>query len=225
MERTLVDVGHRVEQEPPQGASYDKPMYEPFWAAAQVLDASISLHIDTNRPAPLVVAESNRSSRASVLANADYWVRVARGRLVLEGMFERYPRLCVGSAEHDFAWVPYFLDRIDYTYTQRLPRPLAPIPYRHGTERLLPPERLPELSGGRHGDPRSRGDRRRPPRLGIRLPHTESTFPHSRAILERILAGVPDEERRLITAANAARPYHFDSEALGEPATAARACR
>src|SRR6266849_2259117 len=55
---------------------------------------------------------SRLTSRAALLANADYWVRVALGHLVLEGVFERYPRLRVGSAEHELAWVPYFLDRL-----------------------------------------------------------------------------------------------------------------
>ena len=73
--------------------SYDHTMYEPFWAAAQDLDAPISLHVATNRPTPYSDAESNRTSRASLLANADYWVRVALGHLILEGVFERYPRL------------------------------------------------------------------------------------------------------------------------------------
>ena len=45
---------------------------------------------------------------------------------------------------------------------------------------------------------------------GSDYPHTEATFPRSRQILERILAGVPGEERRQITEANVARLYHFD---------------
>jgi predicted TIM-barrel fold metal-dependent hydrolase len=45
---------------------------------------------------------------------------------------------------------------------------------------------------------------------GSDYPHTEATFPRSRQILERILEGVPEDERRKITAANVARLYHFD---------------
>ena len=41
-------------------------------------------------------------------------------------------------------------------------------------------------------------------------PHTESTVPQSRKILERILDGVPDEERRKIVRDNAARLYGFE---------------
>src|SRR5436853_418478 len=109
--RKLGLAGGMITVAPPEERSYDHAMYEPFWAAAQDLDAPISLHIDTNRPAPHVVAESNRTSRAALLANADYWVRVALGHLILEGVFERHPRLRVGSAEHEIAWAPYFLDR------------------------------------------------------------------------------------------------------------------
>jgi len=81
--RTLGLAGGMITVAPPEERSYDHPMYEPFWAAAQDLDAPISLHIDTNRPAPHVVAESNRTSRAALLATADYWVRVALGHLGL----------------------------------------------------------------------------------------------------------------------------------------------
>ena len=45
---------------------------------------------------------------------------------------------------------------------------------------------------------------------GSDYPHTESTFPRSRMILERILDGVPGEERRQITATNVAKLYRFD---------------
>jgi predicted TIM-barrel fold metal-dependent hydrolase len=44
---------------------------------------------------------------------------------------------------------------------------------------------------------------------GSDYPHTESTFPRSRQILERILDGVPEDERRKITQGNAARLYGF----------------
>jgi len=45
---------------------------------------------------------------------------------------------------------------------------------------------------------------------GSDYPHTESTVPQSRKILERILDGVPDEERRKIVRDNAARLYGFE---------------
>src|SRR5262245_185914 len=41
--------------------------------------------------------------------------------------------------------------------------------FRSRAERLLPPERVPELPGRCHGHPRPRGDRGRPAALGLRL--------------------------------------------------------
>jgi predicted TIM-barrel fold metal-dependent hydrolase len=44
---------------------------------------------------------------------------------------------------------------------------------------------------------------------GSDYPHAESTFPRSREIVDRILQGVPDEEKRQIVGENVARLYHF----------------
>ena len=45
---------------------------------------------------------------------------------------------------------------------------------------------------------------------GSDYPHAESTFPRSREIVDRILQGVPDEEKREIAGENVARLYHFN---------------
>ena len=50
---------------------------------------------------------------------------------------------------------------------------------------------------------------------GSDYPHTESTFPRSREILDRILADVSAEDRAAITCHNVARLYDFDLAALG----------
>ena len=41
--------------------------------------------------------------------------------MIFSGVFERYPKLQVGSVEMELSWVPHFLDRVDYNYTQRPP--------------------------------------------------------------------------------------------------------
>jgi predicted TIM-barrel fold metal-dependent hydrolase len=196
---------------PPEDRSYDRPEFEPLWAAAVDMDVPLSLHIDTHRPAPGTAWEGIRAVRASLLANADHWVRVSLGHLIFTGVFERYPRLRVGSAEHEVSWAPHFLDRLDYTYTQRARRDGW---YRFKTD-ALPSDffrRNVFLSFQEDG-------------LGIRdraligvdqlmwgsdYPHTESTFPRSRQILERILLGVSEAESRQITRSNVARLYRFE---------------
>jgi len=49
---------------------------------------------------------------------------------------------------------------------------------------------------------------------GSDYPHSESTFPQSRKILEEILAGVPEGEQAKIVGTNTARLYHFDAARL-----------
>jgi predicted TIM-barrel fold metal-dependent hydrolase len=45
---------------------------------------------------------------------------------------------------------------------------------------------------------------------GSDYPHTESTFPRSREILEDILSGCTDEEKAKIAGGNAVRIYNLD---------------
>jgi predicted TIM-barrel fold metal-dependent hydrolase len=44
---------------------------------------------------------------------------------------------------------------------------------------------------------------------GSDYPHTESTFPRSRQVLDEILGGVPPGEAELVVAGNAAKLYSF----------------
>jgi len=204
--------GAMISVYPPEDHAYDQPDYEPFWAAAQDLDAALSLHIATNRNTPGVF-EDQRTQRPSGLVNADHWVRMSLAHLILTGVFERYPRLRVGSAEHELSWAPHFLDRLDYTYTQRA---------RRDSWHRFKGDVMPSDFFHRNVFLSFQEDH-----LGIRdraligvdalmwgtdYPHTESTFPRSRKILERILDGVDEAERRKITSENVARLYHFDLE-------------
>ena len=84
---------------PPYERSYDRPEYEPFWAAAQDHAIPLSLHIGTNRPGPGQEFQDLESVTASFLTNVDYWVRMSLTNMIFSGVFERYPRLQVGPIE------------------------------------------------------------------------------------------------------------------------------
>ena len=62
---------------------------------------------------------SHTSPTSTSFATADHWVRQALADLIFSGVFERHPRLRVVSAEHEVGWLPFFVERMDYTYTQR----------------------------------------------------------------------------------------------------------
>src|SRR5258708_37121371 len=39
--------------------------------------------------------------------------------MIFAGVFDRYPKLRVGSVEHEAAWIPHWLTQMDFTYRER----------------------------------------------------------------------------------------------------------
>ena len=46
--------------------------------------------------------------------NVDHWVRMSLSHIIFSGVFERFPKLQVGSIEMELSWAPHFLDRMDF---------------------------------------------------------------------------------------------------------------
>ncbi len=204
-------VGAMITVHPPVERSYNLPEYEPLWAAAQDLQMPLSLHIGTNRPGPGQEFQDIMNATPWFFSNVDHWIRESIGQMIFTGVFERYPNLRIGSVEMELSWVPHFLDRIDYTYTQRQ---IEFAPYRF-KEDMLPSDYFHRnVFIGFQEDA-----------VGIQLrdiigvdnllwggdyPHPESTFPKSREIIEHILADCTEEEKAKIAGANSARVYRLD---------------
>ena len=202
---------------PPADRGYDRPLYEPLWSAAVDLDMPLSMHVATGRQhASAVAQESTVRVTEAAFYLQDHFVRKSLGEMIFSGVFERHPKLRVGSIEHEVSWVPFFLFQMDYCYTDR--------PLRGDWHRFADPDARPshffrnncfvsfqeDAVGVRVRDV-----------VGVRTlawgsdyPHTEATFPRSREIVAEILADVPQDERELILRDNAARLYGFDVAAL-----------
>ncbi len=111
--------GAMISVYPPEYRGYDHPEYEPLWAAAQDLGIPLSLHVGTNRT-PGLESQSIVTSPTAYMTNLDHWVRMSLARMIFSGVFERYPKLQVGSVEQELSWAPHFIERLDYNYTQRI---------------------------------------------------------------------------------------------------------
>ncbi|HEX4431438.1 MAG TPA: amidohydrolase family protein [Frankiaceae bacterium] len=199
---------------PPTWLPYRSREFDAFWATAEELQMPLSLHVGTDR-ADSRVAEfvlNVKDVPPSVFVNKDYPIRRTLADLMFSGVFERHPGLRIGTVEHELGWIPFFLQQLDNTYTDK------PI---RGPEwkRLSDPDALPSQFFRTNCFASFQEDS-----LGIRLrdeigvetlmwgsdyPHTESTFPRSREVLEEVLQGVSDDERALITSGNAAELYSF----------------
>ncbi len=199
---------------PPVWLPYRSREFDEFWATAEELSMPLSLHVGTDR------ADSRagefvlnvKNVPPSIFVNKDYPIRRTLADFMFSGVFERHPGLRIGTVEHELGWIPFFLQQLDYTYTDK------PI---RGPEwaRLADPDALPSQFFRTNCFASFQEDS-----LGMRLrdmigvetlmwgsdyPHTESTFPRSREVLAEVLDGVPDDEVARIVAGNAAELYSF----------------
>ena len=214
--RDLGLVGALMTVAPPPYAPYDHPMYGPLWAAAQDLEIPLSLHTATQRADPRTgsggVPDDVQQVPPTVFVLMDTDVRRSLANMIFSGVFERFPRLLVGTVEHELAWIPHLLQQLDYTYTQRPPRGDW---YRYADRSALPSDFFHRNVFCSFQED-AVGIRERA-LIGVHslmwgsdYPHTESTFPRSREVTAEILAGVPEHEQDMIVYSNAKRLYHFD---------------
>jgi predicted TIM-barrel fold metal-dependent hydrolase len=204
----LADLGARAVQLPSYPAEvgladYFDERYDPLWATLQDTGLSISHHLGIKEdlygvfqrdPTP----QNGIFTSLPMLALAEtiaFWI--------LPGVLERFPGLQITFVESQLAWVPAYLDILDYEADGRYDFPgltMKPSDYfrRNMACTFLDDERGLRM---RH-------------ELGVEnimwstdFPHPATTWPNSRQVVERQFADVPDHERALIVAGNAARVY------------------
>ena len=104
------------------GRNYDLPEYDLLWAAAQDLQMPLALHFTTARPQPGQEPVGGEGGMTpAFMCNIEHWVRMSLAHIIFSGVFQRFPKLQIGSVENELSWAPNFIDRMDYTYTQRTP--------------------------------------------------------------------------------------------------------
>ena len=121
------------------------------------------------------------------------------------------PGLKIGSVEHEASWIPHWLQQMDFTYVER---PVFTKGWK-SAEGLMPSdywkrnmfvEFMEDDLGVQLRD-----------RIGVEnmlwgsdYPHAEATFPRSQQFLQRMFAGVPEDDLRKITSSNAAKMFGFE---------------
>ena len=201
-------IGAMITAYPPEEKPYDSPEYEPLWAAAQDMQMPISLHVGTHRAQVLGTFDRIGAAQKCTIG---HWMQMSIAQMIFSGVFERYPKLQVGAVEAELSWVPYFIDRLDFHYTQQakgdhwyiFKEAMLPSQYFHRNMFLGFQEdalgiRLRDVIGV---------DKLQ---WGSDYPHHESTWPKSQQILEEILADCTEEEKAKIAGGNASRIYRLD---------------
>ena len=127
--------------------------------------------------------------------------------LVNTRIFERFPKLKVALSEGGIGWMPYILERADYTWERHryytgMSDASRPSDIFHNNiygcfiyddAGLANIDRIGENNIMFEGD----------------YPHSDSNWPHSREMLAKSLADVPDDVARKIAEDTARRVYEF----------------
>jgi predicted TIM-barrel fold metal-dependent hydrolase len=196
---------------PPADQPYSSPLYDPFWAAAQDLDMPVSLHAITGMERiPWEYGVEQRAMRPTVTPHE---IEKSFSILILSGVLERFPRLKIVSAENNCGWLPYYLQRVDRAFSRFGPSgTVTPWP----TKLTLKPSEYfqRQMYCTFIDDPFGVASRHW---IGVDnvmwssdYPHTASTWPRSRAVIERDFKDVSEEEKWKIVRGNVAKLYGFD---------------
>jgi predicted TIM-barrel fold metal-dependent hydrolase len=180
--------------------------WDPFFAACQDTETVVCMHIGssssmtvTSIDAPVDVSIAITPMNSFLALNDLIWTPILR----------RFPRIRVALSEGGIGWIPYALERMDYTHQ-----------HHHawtGSEfgGRKPSDLFHDQVITCFIDDASGVEQRH--RVGVDMitwecdyPHSDSTWPRSAEILARCLEGVPDDEVHKITHENAMREFHFD---------------
>jgi predicted TIM-barrel fold metal-dependent hydrolase len=197
--------GISISASPSEGQQYDDPKFDPLWSAAQERGMPVSLHILTERKVrPKTGIDSLVDN-----ATAPNAMQESLTRMVFSGVFHRFPKLKVISAENDAGWAAYLIERLDYLFNKR----------RAFHQFVIPLDTPPSVYLSRsayYTFMRDHSAILARHAIGVDnlmwssdYPHQDSTWPHSREMIESLCGGVAEDERHKIVAGNAARLYRF----------------
>lgn len=197
--------GAMIPLETTVGPRYDdRAFYEALWDAAAETRMPLVLHTAAFRGSTEVRGD------AVAFCSREVRVRNALAAILLGGAFERHPGLKVGSVEFEAGWFPYFISRVDMQYLEKdaglkLPRfknGAKPSDFaRDGIFITFMEDQFGVFARDYIGVDNLL--------WGSDYPHAESTYPKSREIVARIMAGASAEDCKKILHDNTARLFGF----------------
>jgi predicted TIM-barrel fold metal-dependent hydrolase len=186
-------------------AEYHDERYDPVWSAISETGMSISQHLGLVQSLFELLRRDPTPQKAIFTSQPAMRLAETLGFWILPGVLARFPALKIVLVEPSLGWVPYYLDVLDsmaagpYDFPALDDKPSA---YFHRQMYLTFVD-----------DPRGLEHRHE---LGVDrimwstdFPHPATSWPNSQAVVEKNFAGIPDDERELIVAGNAARVYGF----------------
>jgi predicted TIM-barrel fold metal-dependent hydrolase len=182
---------------------YRDAEFDPLWATFVELDMGVSFHLGT------------RGSRFNEPVN--FLPDLPMGKVTMAepiaimiygGVFDRFPKLRLGSIESGSGWFPWLANYMDRTWTMQA--------HWVGNDIKHPPSYYfdQNIYTSFISDPTAIKLRDDPGGKNIMwssdYPHSETTFPHSQNVIRDHFKGVPDKDRDWIVAGCAKKFFGLD---------------
>jgi predicted TIM-barrel fold metal-dependent hydrolase len=203
--------GALIWQAPHPELPFHSSHYDRFWAAAQDLEAPVSMHILTGHSYHSKERKGIEHYRGSVnlklldVANALF-------DFIFYGVLEKYPKLKIVTVENEGGWLPFMAQQWDYYYRrfrEKKPTPLTKDPSAYMREQVFSCFFNDPVCGhnlGWWGQDNLMWSND--------YPHWNSTWPNSLKVIRRDLGHLPLETQAKVLAGNACGLYGLDLSAL-----------
>ncbi len=198
---------------PPGYEPYRRTMYDRIWQTAIDHDMVIVIHLGTGEtvdPFALVTPEEQEDGPKLFLDIFDDHKRTLVNEFIFGGIFDRFRTLKLMLGEYECSWFPYFQFRLRQMrgalgLAMRLPQVT-----READEFIRDHVWIGFTDDQYVSKAWDVADGANKLMWGSDYPHPRNTFPNSRAVLDRICAGMPAPVKANVEGLNCARLFGID---------------
>jgi predicted TIM-barrel fold metal-dependent hydrolase len=180
--------------------------WDPFWQACDETDTVVTLHIGSGG---LEVQTSPDAPMNVRITCSGINIYPTAADLVWSPIFQKFKNVKVALAEGGIGWIPYFLERVDYTYEHHKawtrPNLGGQLPSEIFRERIITCFIVDKFGLGNL-------DAMNEDMVAWECdyPHSDTTWPLSPEVVSDSVAGLTDQQIDKITHANAMRLFSYD---------------
>jgi predicted TIM-barrel fold metal-dependent hydrolase len=181
--------------------------WDPFFAACSDTSTVVCMHIGSSSKMPATSADAPTAVAATLSFNN---AMASMSDFLFSGVLVRFPQLKLAYSEGQIGWIPYLLERADDVWLEHrawggvkdiVPEPPSTYYYRNMFGCFF---------RDRHGIESLDQVGRDNITFETDYPHTDSTWPETKQVAEKLLAGIPDETVYKILRGNAIRMLSLD---------------
>jgi predicted TIM-barrel fold metal-dependent hydrolase len=198
--------------------SFHTPHWDPLWAVCSEAGVPLSLHFGSGAFVPGYSFAANAMNTAAFKTTPEapfavaitlfssnlMWTTVD---LLFSGTLQRFPELQFSLAEGGIGWIPYILERADYTWDRH--RYYQNIDFDSRPSDLFRQHFWGCFIDDEHGLANRHAIGVDRITMEVDYPHSDSNWPNTRKRAAEVLADIPDHEVEMIVETNARRMLNF----------------